>query len=260
MLKFNLNFLLILLVIYILVESIKNSKKIENFESPAVRLTKFNKYEGEDTILNIRNKYLCSKLDIDNLGEISKHLIKNGLTVPGDLTINGDLKVDKDMDYLKGIIIPFHGNNIPDGWAECDGKDGRPDLRGRFILGYGSGIDLTPRRLLEKGGQDKVKLNIQNLPDHNHGTTTTTSNGDHKHNAKTRTIEWWGGDSDGSDCGCYVPQANRKHTKCGCPRMKTKSYNPAGAHKHAFTTSDQGGNGSHNNMPSYLPLKYIIKI
>lgn len=29
-------------------------------------------------------------------------------------------------------------NNIPSGWALCDGKDGRPDLRDKFILGAGN--------------------------------------------------------------------------------------------------------------------------
>ena len=38
----------------------------------------------------------------------------------------------------KGIIVAFSGDvtNIPSGWALCDGTNGTPDLRGRFILGY----------------------------------------------------------------------------------------------------------------------------
>lgn len=36
-----------------------------------------------------------------------------------------------------GVILMWSGNstNIPDGWALCDGKNGTPDLRGRFIIG-----------------------------------------------------------------------------------------------------------------------------
>jgi len=38
-----------------------------------------------------------------------------------------------------GAIIMWSGNqeNIPDGWALCDGTNGAPDLRDRFIIGAG---------------------------------------------------------------------------------------------------------------------------
>ena len=32
-------------------------------------------------------------------------------------------------------IIPYYDTTPPYGWSLCDGQDGRPDLRGRFILG-----------------------------------------------------------------------------------------------------------------------------
>ena len=41
----------------------------------------------------------------------------------------------------KGIVTMWSGtiNNIPFGWALCDGTNGTPDLRGRFVLGTGQG-------------------------------------------------------------------------------------------------------------------------
>ena len=38
----------------------------------------------------------------------------------------------------QGAIVMWSGNPsaIPDGWALCDGANGTPDLRGRFIVGY----------------------------------------------------------------------------------------------------------------------------
>ena len=38
-----------------------------------------------------------------------------------------------------GTILPYAGdiNNIPVGWHLCDGKDGTPDLRDRFLMGWG---------------------------------------------------------------------------------------------------------------------------
>jgi hypothetical protein len=40
--------------------------------------------------------------------------------------------------FKRGMIIPFYGNDIPSGWAECNGSNGTPDLRDRFIMGVGS--------------------------------------------------------------------------------------------------------------------------
>lgn len=33
-----------------------------------------------------------------------------------------------------GGIIIWSGSAVPDGWALCDGTNGTPDLRGRFVL------------------------------------------------------------------------------------------------------------------------------
>ncbi|MGJ0848633.1 hypothetical protein ACR77J_18340, partial [Tissierella praeacuta] len=39
----------------------------------------------------------------------------------------------------KGAILMWSGSiaNIPEGWALCDGNNGTPDLRDRFIVGAG---------------------------------------------------------------------------------------------------------------------------
>lgn len=35
----------------------------------------------------------------------------------------------------RGLIIGFYGTAVPNGWGLCDGTNGTPDLRDRFILG-----------------------------------------------------------------------------------------------------------------------------
>jgi hypothetical protein len=55
-------------------------------------------------------------------------------------------------------------------WHVCDGSDGTPDLRGKFLRG-GTSSDAT------NGGADSVKLAKENLPKHAH---TITDKG-HKH-------------------------------------------------------------------------------
>lgn len=46
----------------------------------------------------------------------------------------GELKLDPEV-ISPGTIIMFHGTQAPSGWSLCDGTNGTPDLRDRFIIG-----------------------------------------------------------------------------------------------------------------------------
>ena len=52
---------------------------------------------------------------------------------------------------------------IPSNWKICDGTNGTPDLRNRFIVGAGDDYDLD-----ETGGSESVTLTAGNLPEHQH--------------------------------------------------------------------------------------------
>lgn len=97
------------------------------------------------------------------------------------------------MEPYIGQIIMFAGSYAPDGWAFCDGQllevnkyttlysilgtryggDGRatfglPDLRGRFPVHQGHGPGLSFYQLGNKGGQESVALNADQMPIHTH--------------------------------------------------------------------------------------------
>ena len=61
----------------------------------------------------------------------------------------------------KGSIIPWYGDkaNIPDGFALCDGTNGTPDLRNRFIVGAG---DIYAVKNV--GGESYTFIKRNNLP------------------------------------------------------------------------------------------------
>ena len=44
-----------------------------------------------------------------------------------------------EINVPYGVIVMWSGqsNEIPAGWALCDGANGTPDLRGRFVVGAG---------------------------------------------------------------------------------------------------------------------------
>lgn len=65
----------------------------------------------------------------------------------------------------QGSIIPWYGSigNIPNGFALCDGKNGTPDLRDRFLVGAGNSYKLG-----NTGGVNMVTLTIAQMPSHEH--------------------------------------------------------------------------------------------
>ena len=87
------------------------------------------------------------------------------LEFTGNSITQGDFKValNKLLLYLNeaigttgqnlfpsGFIGMFSGTEeqIPDGWALCNGENGTPDLRGRFVIGAGGGVRPMNKALL----------------------------------------------------------------------------------------------------------------
>jgi microcystin-dependent protein len=68
-----------------------------------------------------------------------------------------------------GGIIMYTGSTIPSGWALCDGSNGTPDLRDRFIVGAGNAYASGA-----KGGSPTKVLSVDNIPPHNHSFTDNT--------------------------------------------------------------------------------------
>jgi microcystin-dependent protein len=71
-----------------------------------------------------------------------------------------------------GMILMFNGVSAPAGWNYCDGTNGTPDLRDRFVIcssgTYPSG---------SSGGTSNVSLVVNNLPDHQHGGAAVLGSG-----------------------------------------------------------------------------------
>jgi microcystin-dependent protein len=123
----------------------------------------------------------------------------------------------------KGGIIIWSGsvNNIPEGWVLCDGNNGTPDLRDRFVLGAGHNyaVDST-------GGESEHILTIEEMPSHSHKYTTPLK----------------GRDNSGIDSGNHYDGETFMH-----PLIDGEK------------TESVGGSQPHNNMPPYYALCYIMR-
>ena len=85
--------------------------------------------------------------------------------------VGGALKVTPKLDGYGtvpiGAILLWYGatNAIPDGWALCNGQNGTPDLRDRFVVGAGSHYSVNFTNSL---AATNVTLTTNNLPTHHH--------------------------------------------------------------------------------------------
>jgi microcystin-dependent protein len=166
-----------------------------------------------------------------------------------------NLSISGTFDMLpKGVIVAWNGTKPPKGWALCDGENGTPDLRGRFIRMYSD--DIKGR----DGWAPYVVTKEQNIDDA--GMKTVTGNSRNDTNSTIFKIPF--GKYGGTDHQVLslneMPKHNHglRHSGCG---------HPCGSNGGPPFTLDAGFEGKamqgegwgHNNMPPFYVLSYIIK-
>lgn len=83
----------------------------------------------------------------------------------------GNLK--KTVLIYPGMIALWPETIPPLGWAICDGTNGTPDLRGKFVVGTGNNLNpvsslKTNVKLGDTGGNTEITLGLNDLPPHTH--------------------------------------------------------------------------------------------
>lgn len=133
-----------------------------------------------------------------------------------------------------GVIVMWSGStsNIPSGWALCNGANGTPDLRDRFVVG--AGLNYNPGNT---GGQNNVALTIDQMPIHNH--YASDSGHIHAYNnvgifGLSQTLQS-GTVGIGAGDGTGIGYAN-------------------------ITVGYSGGGQAHENRPPYYALAYIMRV
>lgn len=138
---------------------------------------------------------------------------------------------------IGGIILWSSSvETIPTGYALCDGGNGTPDLRDRFVVGASSGTSVNwpgVRVALTGGSRDAVVVS------HNHGVN------DPKHSHSFRAAIDIGGSTD--DGG---PPDERSETKNLSTENKATGV----------TIKTEGVSGTNKNLPPYYALAYIMRI
>jgi len=148
------------------------------------------------------------------------------------------VNADAPSGVPSGTIVMYNSGSAPTGWAVCDGNNGTPDLRGRFIVASGGNISGT-------GGSADAVL-IQHSHEYNF-TSSGSAAGAHSHTAGNYATNNTGSHShnqsgSGSGSGTTGNQsANHYHTT-----STTVNTGSDGSHQHRWGTDDligaQGGN------------------
>jgi hypothetical protein len=87
------------------------------------------------------------------------------------------------IQWIPNTFLPFtidkfgtggvYPTSPPAGWAICDGANGTPDLRGKFLLGTNSNTTKNTNYIIQEvnkvGGSENITLRITNIPPHTHG-------------------------------------------------------------------------------------------
>ena len=155
--------------------------------------------------------------------------VGNEVMSPRQAITSSGYAIRAEHGVPKGVIVMWSGkiSDIPSGWALCDGTNGTPDLRDKFIVGArqdDGGIAKTnvSGGLLQTGGEAYHTLTTAEIPAHTHQLY-----GDRRH-------------YDGSAQGAV-------------------GYHGGIQPGYADTTS-VGGGKAHNNLPPYYALAYIMKL
>jgi len=176
-----------------------------------------------------------------------------------------------------GIIAMWAGVSVPSGWFLCDGSNGTPDLRDKFILGAGGGSAQGAT-----GGVTGATLVAGNIPEHTHTGTTVSSGGHghtvnatanggaHAHNANSGTGGTHGHTVNASNSSNHAH--NFSTAAAGGDHAHTVNYNQSGSHSHAggvqcvFDSTggiygrnpSPGGSHSLARQPGYYNTKYDL--
>lgn len=180
------------------------------------------------------------------------------LRVSGNLEIAGKLvaaEISGVGAAVRGMIVMWSGqaNNIPAGWVLCNGQNGTPDLRSRFIVGAGPGGNpaYDPGTF---GDPDQHTHRIDVPPT----SAATSFAGQHNH---APPDPWY--DRSLLEDVAAAGKVRRNSIDRGSPSVEQVRTSSDGNHNHGVTIDPQtfdSVRGGGENRPRWFALCFIMKV
>ena len=148
-----------------------------------------------------------------------------------------------------GVIVMWSGSiaSIPSGWALCNGSNGTPDLRDRFVVGAGSSYAVAATG----GSKDAIAVS--------HTHTATVSDPGHAHEIVSSGR---GRSSPGNDPVFFNTKTRSGSASFEGVSASTVTANNGTSSETTGVTvgiSTTGSSGTNANLPPYYALAYIMK-
>jgi len=192
-----------------------------------------------------------SRLTISAAGDVGigtltplERLHVNGTTkLQGNTDVVGTLSVSGTVTgqgcFVVGMVIMWSGQltQIPAGWRLCDGSNGTPDLRGKFIVGH-SPNDASFQNYKGIGGAASRVLSVANIPQHSHTGTTSSS-------APALTLPTGAGFGSTPSLAAVTSSSTSEFSF---------------SHSHFFTTSSVGSGSPVETLPPYFVMAYLVYV
>jgi len=142
-----------------------------------------------------------------------------------------------------GLISLWYGSigSVPTGWYLCDGSNGTPDLRDRFIVGAGSTYSVSS----VGGSTDAIVVT------HNHTATSTSTVTDPGHRHTQQLYYQGAGGSGGGDVNVNGGTSFQSWQTLVATTGITVAT--------STTNTSAGTSGTNANLPPYYALAYVMK-
>ncbi len=245
-------FLVVSIVLGMSAPMISKQIKYNNFSDAQISVLNRN-FEKLKT--DIDSGYNAFTSSIEDMLSSLRSLIESNTTKINNL----DSKVNKLLPV--GSIIMWSGSSIPENWALCNGQNGTPDLRDRFVVSTGSMYAVG-----DVGGLNNVVLSKEQMPQHSHTKGTMRIQGVVKST-----------DSNGGEFLTFIDSA----TSSGALKLTDNASKPGGGNAGNISglggifdsltfdtnlggwtgaTSEEGSGKAHENRPPYYALAFIMKV
>ena len=215
----------------------------------------FNTLDG--TVTSIDSKFTNSREDFTVGGTVSATTV-SATSFSGDgSSLTGIVSIPT------GVIVMWSGTvaTIPSGWYLCDGSNGTPDLRNKFIVGAYSDTSgtaystITGANTQSGGSKDSI------IPSHNHSATSTVSESSHRHWISSMATDDRNISGTGSNGQEYGLVADAGSYSADDPNKSTGRYSAYATTGLSVSTSvgTTGSSTTNANLPPYFALAYIMK-